>query len=201
MGDSSEKLNTAEKLKFFLKTCIDEVNRLGPNGGRLYVDSWKKVAQALENRTPPSSSHNPVNQVLQIKDVPFDEGGSSVPRPTNENPDVDFDLGYDNDFEGGSPVPPPKSPTGCRPKKQLKKICNNDKNLSENQLKHEKEDEFVAVVVKEVHEYDDFGVDVLHFQTCLTDILSFLEKLEWWFEQDIDDEGKEDEEGEGGSVV
>nr|GEU91003.1 hypothetical protein [Tanacetum cinerariifolium] len=47
----------------------------------------------------------------------------------------------------------------------------------------------------------DFEVDVLHFHTCLTDILGFLEKLEWWFEQDIDDEGEEDEEGEGGSEV
>ncbi|GKC91376.1 hypothetical protein Tco_1152025, partial [Tanacetum coccineum] len=50
-------------------------------------------------------------------------------------------------------------------------------------------------------EGDDFGVDVLRFHTCLTDILGFLEKLEWWFEQDIDDEGEEDEEGEGGSEV
>lgn len=52
MGDSSEKLNfTAEQLKFFLETCIDEVNRLGPSpsGGSLCVDSWKKVAQALED--------------------------------------------------------------------------------------------------------------------------------------------------------
>ncbi|GKB96352.1 hypothetical protein Tco_0982489, partial [Tanacetum coccineum] len=48
-------------------------------------------------------------------------------------------------------------------------------------------------------EGDDFGVDVLCFHTCLTDILSFLEKLEWWFEQDIDDEEEKDEEGEGGS--
>nr|GEW40196.1 hypothetical protein [Tanacetum cinerariifolium] len=45
-------------------------------------------------------------------------------------------------------------------------------------------------------EGDDFGVDVLRFHTCLTDILGFLEKLEWWFEQDIDDEGEEDEEDE-----
>nr|GEU92568.1 reverse transcriptase domain, reverse transcriptase zinc-binding domain protein [Tanacetum cinerariifolium] len=37
-------------------------------------------------------------------------------------------------------------------------------------------------------EGDDFGVDVLRFHTCLTDILGFLEKLEWWFERDIDDE-------------
>ncbi|GJZ91873.1 hypothetical protein Tco_0663938 [Tanacetum coccineum] len=49
-------------------------------------------------------------------------------------------------------------------------------------------------------EGDDFGVDVLRFHTCLTDILGFLEKLEWWFEQDIDDE-EENEEGEGGSEV
>nr|GEV28465.1 ribonuclease H-like domain-containing protein [Tanacetum cinerariifolium] len=48
-------------------------------------------------------------------------------------------------------------------------------------------------------EGDDFGVDVLRFLTCLTDILGFLEKLDWWFEQDIDDEGDEDEEGEGAS--
>ncbi|GJW20384.1 hypothetical protein Tco_0031006 [Tanacetum coccineum] len=50
-------------------------------------------------------------------------------------------------------------------------------------------------------EGDDFGVDVLCFHTCLTDILGFLEKLEWWFEQDIDDEGEDDEEGKGGSEV
>nr|GEY70375.1 hypothetical protein [Tanacetum cinerariifolium] len=35
---------------------------------------------------------------------------------------------------------------------------------------------------------DDFGVDVLRFHTCLTDIIGFLEKLEWWFKQEIDDE-------------
>ncbi|GJU66583.1 hypothetical protein Tco_1252842 [Tanacetum coccineum] len=45
-------------------------------------------------------------------------------------------------------------------------------------------------------EGDDFRVDVLRFRTCLTDILGFLEKLEWWFEQDIDDEREEDEEEE-----
>ncbi|GJT95415.1 dihydroorotase, mitochondrial-like protein isoform X2 [Tanacetum coccineum] len=50
-------------------------------------------------------------------------------------------------------------------------------------------------------EGDDFRVDVLRFHTCQTDILGFLEKLEWWFEQEIDDEGEEDEEGEGGSEV
>nr|GFA65058.1 hypothetical protein [Tanacetum cinerariifolium] len=49
-------------------------------------------------------------------------------------------------------------------------------------------------------EGDDFGVDVLRFHTCLTDILGFLEKLEWWFEQDYDDEGDEDEEDGGGEV-
>ncbi|GJU08866.1 hypothetical protein Tco_1125296, partial [Tanacetum coccineum] len=39
---------------------------------------------------------------------------------------------------------------------------------------------------------DDFGVDVLRFHTCLTDILGFLEKLERWFEQrDMMMEGEE----------
>ncbi|GKB03926.1 vacuolar-sorting receptor 6-like protein [Tanacetum coccineum] len=50
-------------------------------------------------------------------------------------------------------------------------------------------------------EGDDFGVDVLRFHTCLTNILSFLEKLEWWFGQDIDNEEEEDEEGEGSSEI
>ncbi|GKC50719.1 hypothetical protein Tco_1073464 [Tanacetum coccineum] len=82
-------------------------------------------------------------------------------------------------------------------------------------LEHEKEDELVAVVVKGGgmntlggsggesfwEEGDDFGVDVLRFHTCLTDILGFLEKLEWWFEQDINDEGEEDEEDGGGDEV
>ncbi|GKF36479.1 hypothetical protein Tco_0113237, partial [Tanacetum coccineum] len=30
-------------------------------------------------------------------------------------------------------------------------------------------------------------------------LLEEVEKLEWWFEQDIDDEGEEDEEDRGGS--
>ncbi|GJU73149.1 hypothetical protein Tco_1264554, partial [Tanacetum coccineum] len=48
---------------------------------------------------------------------------------------------------------------------------------------------------------DDFGVDVLRFHTCLTDILGFLEKLEWWFEQDIDKEDKRFEAYEDGGEV
>ncbi|GKF21436.1 hypothetical protein Tco_0070074, partial [Tanacetum coccineum] len=32
-------------------------------------------------------------------------------------------------------------------------------------------------------------------------LLEEVEKLEWWFEQDIDDEEEEDEQGEGGSEV
>ncbi|GJR63121.1 hypothetical protein Tco_1505283 [Tanacetum coccineum] len=90
---------------------------------------------------------------------------------------------------------------------EFENTCNNDKNLSEIQLEHEKEDELVAVVVKVVHacrhwigsggesfceEGDDFGVDVLHFHTCLTDILGFLEKFGWWFEQDIGGENESD---------
>ncbi|GKE35895.1 hypothetical protein Tco_1455217, partial [Tanacetum coccineum] len=82
--------------------------------------------------------------------------------------------------------------------------CNNDKNLSEIELEHEKEDELVVVVVKVTlggnggesfwEGGDDFGVDVLHFHTCLTDILGFLEKFGWWFEQDIDGENEDDNE-------
>ncbi|GJX18587.1 hypothetical protein Tco_0221264 [Tanacetum coccineum] len=94
---------------------------------------------------------------------------------------------------------------------EFEKTCNNDKSLSEIQIEHEKENEFIMVVVKVTlrgsgsesfwEGGDDFGVNVLHFHTCLTDILGFLEKLEWWFEQDIDDGEEEDEEGEGGSEV
>nr|GEV34412.1 hypothetical protein [Tanacetum cinerariifolium] len=43
-------------------------------------------------------------------------------------------------------------------------------------------------------EGDDFRVDVLRFHTCLTDILGFLEKFGWWFEQDIDGESEDDNE-------
>ncbi|PWA97109.1 hypothetical protein CTI12_AA032680 [Artemisia annua] len=68
------------------------------------------------NQTP-SSSHNPINQVLQIEYAPTDEGGSPLPPPTKENHDVDFNTGYD---KGGSPVPPPKSPSRARPKKKVK---------------------------------------------------------------------------------
>ncbi|GJS78207.1 putative ribonuclease H-like domain-containing protein [Tanacetum coccineum] len=41
---------------------------------------------------------------------------------------------------------------------------------------------------------NDFGVDVLRFHTCLTDILGFLEKFRWWFEQDIDGKSEDDNE-------
>ncbi|GJZ77140.1 hypothetical protein Tco_1286676 [Tanacetum coccineum] len=43
---------------------------------------------------------------------------------------------------------------------------------------------------------DAFGVDVLRFHTCLIDILGFLEKFEWWFEQDIGGESEDDKEKE-----
>ncbi|GJU45895.1 hypothetical protein Tco_1203161 [Tanacetum coccineum] len=50
-------------------------------------------------------------------------------------------------------------------------------------------------------EAGDFGVGVVCLQTCLTEILGFLEKFEGGFEQDIDNEGekdREDEDGDGG---
>ncbi|GJU70062.1 hypothetical protein Tco_1256321 [Tanacetum coccineum] len=75
----------------------------------------------------------------------------------------------------------------------LEKTCNNDNNLSEIQLEHEKEDEFVVVVVK--------AVDcMMVVKEIVSRLLEEVEKLEWWFEQDIDEE-EEDEEGEGGSEV
>nr|GEX76918.1 putative reverse transcriptase domain-containing protein [Tanacetum cinerariifolium] len=77
----------------------------------------------------------------------------------------------------------------------VKKTCNNDKNLSEIQLEHKKEDEFVAVVVRVAfggsrgeslwEEGGDFGVVVLRFHTCLTNILGFLEKLELWLSKTL----------------
>ncbi|GJY81971.1 ribonuclease H-like domain-containing protein [Tanacetum coccineum] len=81
-------------------------------------------------------------------------------------------------------------------KKQTVKTCNNDKNLSKIQLEHEKEDELVAVVVKVVHELDCMMV----VKEIENELLEEVE-LEWWFEQDIDDEGKEDEEDGGGDEV
>ncbi|GJZ71716.1 hypothetical protein Tco_0635567 [Tanacetum coccineum] len=77
------------------------------------------------------------------------------------------------------------------------KTCNNDKNLSEIQLEHEKEDELVAVVVKVVHELDCMMV----VKEIENELLEEVEKLEWWFEQGIDDEGEEDEEDGGGDEV
>ncbi|GJY73931.1 hypothetical protein Tco_0478362 [Tanacetum coccineum] len=59
-----------------------------------------------------------------------------------------------------------------------------------------KEDELVAVVVKVVHDCCMMVVKEIE-----NGLLKEVEKLEWWFEQDIDDEGEEDEEGEGGGEV
>ncbi|GKF55301.1 hypothetical protein Tco_0165641, partial [Tanacetum coccineum] len=86
----------------------------------------------------------------------------------------------------------------------LEKTCKNDKCLSEIQLEHEKEDEFVVVMVKVVHEYCMMVV-----KENINRLLEEVEKFEWWFEQDIDDdeeeeeeeEEEEDEEGKGGSEV
>nr|GEU41584.1 hypothetical protein [Tanacetum cinerariifolium] len=78
------------------------------------------------------------------------------------------------------------------------KTCNNDKSLSEIQLKHEKEDEFFMVVVKVVHKCRDCMMVVKEIVNRLlkeVDVSLFETK----FEQDIDDEGEENEEGEGGS--
>ncbi|GJT58301.1 hypothetical protein Tco_0993355 [Tanacetum coccineum] len=82
--------------------------------------------------------------------------------------------------------------------KRWKKTFNNDKSFSEIQLEHEKEDEFVVVVVKVVNECRDCMMVV---KEIVSRLLEEVEKLKWWFEQDIDDEEEENEEGEGGSEV
>ncbi|GJR50050.1 hypothetical protein Tco_1400571 [Tanacetum coccineum] len=68
-----------------------------------------------------------------------------------------------------------------------KRKCN-DKNLSEIQLEHEKKDEFVVVVVK------DCMMVVKEIVSRLLEEVEVSpfgkEKMEWWFEKDIDDEGE-----------
>ncbi|GKE22341.1 hypothetical protein Tco_1433853, partial [Tanacetum coccineum] len=79
---------------------------------------------------------------------------------------------------------------------EFENISNNDKNLSEIQLDHERVDRLVVVVVKVVHE-----VVVKEIENGLVEE---MEKLEWWFEQDINDERdevEEDEEDKDGGEV
>ncbi|GJS99995.1 hypothetical protein Tco_0821165 [Tanacetum coccineum] len=71
-----------------------------------------------------------------------------------------------------------------------KNTCNNDKNLSEIQLEHEKEDELVVVVVKVVHELDCMMV----VKEIEDGLLEKMEKFRWWFEQDIGGESEDDRE-------
>ncbi|GJV70428.1 hypothetical protein Tco_1490423 [Tanacetum coccineum] len=72
---------------------------------------------------------------------------------------------------------------------EFENTCNNDKNLSEIQLEHEKEDELVVVVVKVVHELDCRMV-VKEIEDGL------LEEMEFglWFKQDIGGESEDDKE-------
>ncbi|GJU00511.1 hypothetical protein Tco_1110849 [Tanacetum coccineum] len=68
--------------------------------------------------------------------------------------------------------------------------CNNDKNLSEIELEHEKEDELVVVVVKVVHELDCRMV----VKEIKDRLLEEMKKFGWWFQQDIDGESEDDNE-------
>nr|GEZ06491.1 hypothetical protein [Tanacetum cinerariifolium] len=85
---------------------------------------------------------------------------------------------------------------------RLYSIDDNDKNLSEIQLDHERVYRLVVVVVKVVHECRHLIED---YRKMVKEIknghVEEMEKLEWWFEQDIDDEGKENEEDEDGGEV
>ncbi|GJX07872.1 hypothetical protein Tco_0195804 [Tanacetum coccineum] len=73
------------------------------------------------------------------------------------------------------------------------RTCNNDKNLSEIQLEHEKEDELVAVVVR----WDCMMV----VKDIVNRLLEEVEVNLFGKKQDVDDEGEVDEEGEGGGEV
>nr|GEY62335.1 hypothetical protein [Tanacetum cinerariifolium] len=109
---------------------------------------------------------------------------------------------------------------------EFEKTYNNDKNLSEIQLGHEKEDKLVAVVVKVVNECRHWMGQCVNqrWWKCCEVSLSFdllvdcmmvvkeienelleevelshfgKKKLEHWLEQYMDDEGEEDEEDGG----
>nr|GEW97685.1 hypothetical protein [Tanacetum cinerariifolium] len=73
---------------------------------------------------------------------------------------------------------------------KFENTCNNDKNLSEIQLEHERKDELVVVVVTVVHE--------LNYRMVVKEIkdglLEEMEKFRWWFKQDIDGEKEDDNE-------
>ncbi|GJU50957.1 hypothetical protein Tco_1220512 [Tanacetum coccineum] len=73
---------------------------------------------------------------------------------------------------------------------EFENTCNNDKNLSEIQLEHEREDELVVVVVKVVHELDCRMV----VKEIEDGLLEEIEKFGWWFEQDIDGENEDGNE-------
>ncbi|GJY17864.1 hypothetical protein Tco_0389355 [Tanacetum coccineum] len=73
-------------------------------------------------------------------------------------------------------------------KTKLENTCNNDKNLSEIQLKHGREDELVVVVVKVVHECR------MVVKEIEDGLLEEMEKFGWWFEQDINGENEDGNE-------
>nr|GEX30631.1 copia protein [Tanacetum cinerariifolium] len=71
------------------------------------------------------------------------------------------------------------------------------RSLEKEITKKQKMDEEAEELKSEAFcEGGDFDVSVVSLQTCLTDILGFLEKFKGGFEQDIDVEGEEDKEDE-----
>nr|GEY15812.1 hypothetical protein [Tanacetum cinerariifolium] len=75
--------------------------------------------------------------------------------------------------------------------------CINDKNLSEIQHEHGREDEFVVVLVKVVHE-SECRMVVKEIEDGLLEEMEAnhfgKEKFGWWFEQDIDGKNEDDNE-------
>nr|GEV47959.1 hypothetical protein [Tanacetum cinerariifolium] len=67
--------------------------------------------------------------------------------------------------------------------------------MSEIQLKHERADELVMVVVKMVHECRHWIVDYKMVVKEIEDVLlEEIGKFGWWFEQEIDGENEDDNE-------
>ncbi|GJT49678.1 zinc knuckle CX2CX4HX4C containing protein [Tanacetum coccineum] len=154
----------------------------------------KKSVANLGNEDEVEPIDNEMEGFLASKPMGVGFGPKSLLKQWRESNDYDP---YNDDMYKGQEISD-NIQTICD-NLDIKNTCNNDKNLSEIQLEHEKEDELVAVVTlggsrgeSFWEECDDFRVDVLLFHTCLTDILGFLEKFGWWFEQGIGGENEDD---------
>ncbi|GJX03770.1 hypothetical protein Tco_0189686 [Tanacetum coccineum] len=103
MGDTNLTF-TPEQYKFFLKSCIEEVNRVKAKGNSLHVESWAIVGRKHSELVEIEDDVSSLNK----------EGGSST---ASEH--VNLDAGYDSSFENGSSKEPNVA-RGRRKKKSKK---------------------------------------------------------------------------------